>query len=55
MKEICILLMVMLVIINLAGLMLGMPATPEKLSFIFWMNSGAAIITLLSLIFEKRK
>lgn len=55
MREICILLQVVVAIMNLAGVMLGFPASPEKMNFIFGLNAGVALITIITLVFEKRK
>lgn len=53
MKNVCVLLLVIIVILNLVGVMLGYPASLEKMQFIFSLNAGVSITVLLFLILSK--
>lgn len=54
MKNVCVLLLLIIVILNLAGVMLGIPASPEKMQFIFSLSAGVSITVLLFLILSKQ-
>lgn len=55
MRDICVLLLMAVAIINLFGVMFVYPASEQKMEYISLFNAGVAIITIFTLVFKGRK
>lgn len=55
MKDMCVVLLMAVAIINLFGVMLGYPESEVKMQIIFLFNVVIAIITIFTLVFGGRK